>query len=392
MARPPTLIAPAADAAALLRRLGFAILFAALPIAGLLFRRGVVVLLPVGIALLCLATLLDGQQRARRTLEVAAASTTLAALAFLAGWAALSAAWAPAPFFGLERLGGALASPVLVVVAILALPDRTRAANLYLLPIGVFLGILTTLGIVVAGGAITGDEDGPGISRGLAGLALLLWPAIGWLSSRTRDVEAAALALALGVAVALGPQDAVPVALAAGACGYVLAALGGRVGALVAGCLMAGFLFATPILALVPRFAAALPIGSFGQVVRADPLRLAIGRGLGELVRLRLGGALPASVPDSLPVALWFDLGLVGILTAAVALVAGLGRAGRMAGPLLPGLVGAVATGFALACMGLGSGQAWWPACVSLTILAFVAVERGQFRTRRPRAGTLASP
>ena len=392
MARPPTLIAPAADAAALLRRLGFAILFAALPIAGLLFRRGVVVLLPVGIALLCLSTLLDGQGRARRTLEGAVASTTLAALAFLAAWATLSAAWAPAPFFGLERLGGALASPALAAVAILALPDRTRAANLYLLPIGVFLGVLTTLGIVVAGGALTGDEDGPGISRGLACLALLLWPAIGWLSSRTRDVEAAALALALGVAVALGPQDAVPVALVAGACGYVLAALGGRVGALVAGCLMAGFLFAAPILALVPRFAATLPIGSFGQVVRADPARLAIGRGLGELARLRLGGFLPASVPDSLPVALWFDLGVVGVLAAAVALVAGLGQAGRAAGPLLPGLVGAVATGFALACMGLGSGQAWWPACLSVTILAFVAVERGQFRTRRPRAGAIASP
>lgn len=387
MARPPTLIAPAADAAALLRRLGFAILFVALPIAGLLFRRGVVVLLPVGIALLCLAALLDGKGRARRSLEAAAASTTLAVLAFLAGWALLSSAWAPVPFFGLERFGGALASPVLALAAILALPERTRAANLYLLPVGVLLGVLTTLGIVVAGGAVSGDEDGPGIARGLACLALLLWPAIGWLSSRTRDVEAAALALALGIAVALGPQEAVPVALAAGACGYVLAALGGRLGAVVAGCLMAGALFATPILALAARFAALPPIGSFGDVVRADPLRLATGRGLGDLARLRLGGGLPASVPDSLPVALWFDLGFVGVLAAAVALVVGLAQAGRAAGPLLPGLVGAVTTAFALACLGMGSGQAWWPACIALTVLAFVAIERGQFRTRRPRAG-----
>ena len=51
---------PSADAAAILRRVGFAILFFAIPLSALFARRAVVVLAPVAVILLVLAAVLDG--------------------------------------------------------------------------------------------------------------------------------------------------------------------------------------------------------------------------------------------------------------------------------------------------------------------------------------------
>ena len=68
MARVSSLTAdPAADSAALLRRLGFAILMLAVPVSALFARRAIVVLVPVGIILLVIAAALDGGHRPSRS-------------------------------------------------------------------------------------------------------------------------------------------------------------------------------------------------------------------------------------------------------------------------------------------------------------------------------------
>ena len=69
---------------------------------------------------------------------------------------------------------------------------------------------------------------------------------------------------------------------------------------------------------------------------------------------------------------------------------AGLKGAATSYAPLFPGVVGAFTAAFSLACAGVGSGQAWWPAALVVLVLAFVGAQRGQFRTRRPRARDLA--
>ena len=51
---------PSSDAAAMLRRLGFWLLFFATPLAALFARRAVVVLVPLAVVLLVLAAALDG--------------------------------------------------------------------------------------------------------------------------------------------------------------------------------------------------------------------------------------------------------------------------------------------------------------------------------------------
>lgn len=50
---------PATDAALLLRRIGFGTLALVLPLAALVSRRAAVVLVPIGIALLIIATLVE---------------------------------------------------------------------------------------------------------------------------------------------------------------------------------------------------------------------------------------------------------------------------------------------------------------------------------------------
>ncbi|MFD0461126.1 hypothetical protein ACFQY9_03690 [Microvirga aerilata] len=64
MARPTIQTAnPSADAAAVLRRLGFALLFFAVPLASLFSRRALVVMAPLAVVLLVLAAALDGSAK-----------------------------------------------------------------------------------------------------------------------------------------------------------------------------------------------------------------------------------------------------------------------------------------------------------------------------------------
>ena len=58
---------------------------------------------------------------------------------------------------------------------------------------------------------------------------------------------------------------------------------------------------------------------------------------------------------------------------------------------LVPGAMAAFASAFLIACIGVGMTVMWWLTTLALAVLVFVAVERGQFRTRRPKASLLPS-
>jgi hypothetical protein len=99
MARAPLpSIDPSQDAAALLRRLGFAILALGVPASALLSRRGTVLLVPVGVSLLVLSAVLDGKFRpVRESLVRLSGSVGSVALVLGLIWAAISLVWAPQP-------------------------------------------------------------------------------------------------------------------------------------------------------------------------------------------------------------------------------------------------------------------------------------------------------
>lgn len=391
MARLPHSPADASgDAAALLRRLGFALLFAGAGVSAYLARSGLPLLLALGAVLLAVAAVLDGANRPwRSSLARIGAAPALVAVALLLGWSALSILWTPALRPAAERGAASAAVVALALVGYLGLPDRMRSANLYLAPIGTALAAVLLVAVAVG-------RDDPAaqawLARGLAVIVLLVWPSVAWLRSRARDREAVGLAVIVAGAAATLAHPGPILALAAGAIGYLAAQLGGRAGALAVGFAMAGLaLFAPVILAF------AAPLGpwtegatAWREALLSAPIRLLTGHGLEALARAPWMGRDAVALPGARLLALWYEAGVVGVLALCAAIVTGLRSVGASWPVLLPGVAATVVTAFGLALSGLGRGETWWAAALALTALAFVMVERGQFRTRRPRLPSFA--
>jgi hypothetical protein len=400
MARPsPVPADPAADAAMLLRRLGFAILMIVLPVAALFARRALVVLAPVGIALLVIAAALDGTARPLRqgTARLAFSSGGIAG-GILILWCGLSLIWTPFKAEAAERLFNIVGTLAMAVAGYLALPDRMRSANLYLLPIGIGAATLAAawLGIAALQRGLPDDAATQNFERGLVVAVLLVWPSLAWLRSRERDLEALLLAVAVAVAVVLAPFPLPLAGLVVGAIAFALTSAHPRLGVRVSAILMAALLVLAPILPFLVRPAAALLLGAgdpiigilevWRSVVLDEPARLVTGHGFETALRGRSVGLLPENAPRTLLFEVWYDLGLVGAISGAVALYLAVMAAGRDHPPLVPGVMASFASAFTLACLGIGTAQMWWFTALVVTVLIFTAAERGQFRTTRPKA------
>lgn len=398
-------IDPALDAAALLRRVGFFGLFVIVPVVAQVARRATAILAPISVALLIIASAIDGRQRPLRP----AGARLLGAPAFLAGllvlvWMALSLAWTPFLGAASERLANLVATIALTLAGYLALPDRMRSANLYLLPLGVTAAAIVAIVLGLFGDSLmrgVADDDNA-LDRGLTLLALLLWPAMTWLRSRRRDREALGLAVIVAAALALSPNLTQIAALAVGALAFAVTSFRPRLGVGLTAGIAAGLLAVAPLLPFLARpvgvalFGPLAPgvvtLKTWQRIVTSEPVRLITGHGFETTIRGRLVGLLPPSAPSTAPFALWYELGIVGALAAAFALHASIRRAGRDAPVLVPGAMAGFAAAFAIACIGVGLTVVWWLTTLAVTILVFVAIERGQFRTRRPKVGRLKLP
>lgn len=397
-ASPPT-ADPAAEAAALLRRVGFATLLLAVPAAALVTRRGVVVLVPIGVSLLALAAALDGAYRPlRESWRAVIASPAGIAAAIVLAWSALSLIWTPFPAQGVDRLFSLVATVGMAVVGYLALPDRMRSANLYLIPLGV--GFAAGVGAAVALLGAPGGRDpeivAQNLDRGLTVLALMVWPAASWLRSRGRQAETLVVAALAALVIVIGPTATPAIALAIGALAFGATVVFPKNGVRFAAYAMAGLLALGPLIPFILRPIATLFLASqhptmrtmriWRSVVAGEPERLVTGHGFETALRGRLEGLLPVNAPNTILFELWYELGLIGALAAAFALYAAVTACGRRSPPLVPGMVAAFATAFAFACLGIGTAQMWWFTALALVVLVFVAIERGQFRTTRPKA------
>jgi hypothetical protein len=399
MARAPTpAVDPAEEAAALLRRLGFAILVLLVPATALIARRAVVVLAPIGILLMVLAAMIDGDRLAlgAAARRIGRSRGGLAAGLVLA-WCALSLLWTPFVGPASERLFNILLTIALVLAGYVSLPERMRTANLYLIPVGALAaamaGIVLGVGSTGRGGF---DEDGQSLDRGLMILTLFLWPAVAWLRSRGHSLEALGLAAVGALAVALGPTFLALAALIVGALVYMATEVNPRFGARATAIAIAGLLALAPLLPFLAVGLASAVLGTghpsvasldvWRQVILSEPGRLITGHGFETALRARLVGYLPANAPTTLLFEIWYELGVVGALAAAVALYEGVKIAARDHPPLVPGQMAAFASAFTLACLGIGTAQSWWFSALAALVLIFVAAERGQFRTARPKA------
>lgn len=386
---------PSADAAAMLRRLGFAILFFAIPLGALLTRRAVVVLAPVAVVLLVLAWALDGGARnARERLLDTLVSPGGLAGSILLFWTALSLVWTPFVPEASERLLNIIGMIAMAVVGYLAVPERMRSANLYLLPVGVGLSALT--GMILAWRGSSLDPDGQNLERGMIVLVLFVWPAVAWLHSRGRNLEALALAVMVAIAALLTADSPALPGLAVGAVVFALTTFNQSAGARITASLMAGLLLLGPVVPFILKPLAKFGLGAgsaagasldvWRRIVLNEPLRLLTGHGLETALRGRIFGLVPPAAPSTFLFEVWYELGLVGAVAGAVLLYRAALAAGRQRPTLGPGILAAFATAFALACLGIGTALVWWFTALVVVMLIFVAVERGQFRTTRPKA------
>lgn len=387
---------PSADAAAMLRRIGFATLFFAIPLAGLFTRRALVILAPLAIVLIVLAAFLDGSTRhSRDRLIGLAASPAGIAGAVLLVWMGLSLIWTPFLPQASERVLNLAAMALVALAGYLALPERMRSANLYLLPIGVGLAALIALFLGVQDDRRAAFDE-QSLERGMTVLVLLLWPAVSWLHSRGRSLGALLLALAVAVQTLFTPSGLPLYGLVAGAVVFAVTAASPPAGARLTALAMAGLLLLAPVLpfVLTPLAEALLGAASPATVsldvwrglILDEPLRLLTGHGLETALRGRAFGLVPAAAPFSVLFEIWYDLGAVGAVAGAVLLYRSAAAQEGHRFVLEPGIMAAFASAFTLGCLGFGTLQIWWFTALTVVVLVFVAVGRGQFRTTRPKA------
>ncbi|CAH1652819.1 MAG: peptide ABC transporter permease [Chelatococcus sp.] len=391
-----TVLDPAADAAALLRRIGFALLVVAVPVAALVTRRAAVIMEPIGVALLVMAALLDGQARMLATVRRIVTSRAGLAVLMLVGWAALSLIWTRFPSTGGNKLINILGAIVLALAGTAALPERVRSSNLYLTGIGVAAAAMLAIALAMVGQSDDDPDAAASLGRGLAGLALMIWPALAWLVSRQRNMLALALSAVSAVAMVAGAVPMALLAFALSAFVFGLTSIRPKMGIRVVSWGMAGIVLAAPFMPFVLQPLVKLAFGvahpwtetmrAWTSIVRADPLRLITGYGFDASLRGRVAGEIPVTAPTGLPFEIWYELGLVGAVSLALALGWAAQRAAAAHAVLVPGITAALTAGFVLACMGAGTAIAWWVTTLSITAIAFVAIERGQFRTSRPKA------
>lgn len=381
---------PAEQAAQLLFRIGFGIICIALPLSAIVSRRALVVVAPIGIVVLVSAALMmKGRDEPLLRVSRALASPAGLAALFLLFWSALSLLWTPYPVPGAERLIRLASSAAIAVAAVVALPERMRASNLYLVAIGVGCAAVAALGVALLRPYWTEPTI---LERAVALIALLAWPAVAWLAMKRRTIAGMAIAAGVGALALSLPGPLILPALLIGAV-LLGGALNNRRGAAAAFAAAAVVLvLGAPLIALVASLLAPQE-SDFGRtmqvwadIIVADPSRLITGHGVETVLRNRISAALDPSAPTSLLFEVWYELGVLGALALTVALVfvaLSLSRLSRTLGSF--GL-GCLAFAFALSVLGLGTSQTWWMTALVTVAIVFCAVANGEYRTERPPA------
>ncbi|WP_152016794.1 MULTISPECIES: peptide ABC transporter permease [unclassified Bosea (in: a-proteobacteria)] len=391
---------PATDAALLLRRIGFATLALALPLASLVSRRAAVVLVPIGVILLSIAALIEAPRWFAGNIRAAIFSRAGVTLWALVGWAVLSLIWSPYTGSATEKAANLFLAVALGFAGAAALPERMRASNLNLAALGAGAAAIFALGLLLTealGPVDSRAADAAGsVERGISVVLIMSWPALAWLLSRERGLTALGLALVVGLLALSRIEDGEAMAMLCGAIAFGAVSANRIVGARLMGGIMAGLMLLAPLLPflLLPFFRLSPAVFStvgvgldiWADIISSRPVQLITGHGLDTVLRGRTTGALPLEVPTTILFETWYELGLVGAATAALCLYFAVSAAGRMPGALAAGGVAAYVTAFALAALGFASFQTWWLMTLTAVALLFTAIARGQYRTERPVA------
>lgn len=393
------LVDPAADAAAMLLRLGFAIFALVIPSATLMSRWVIVVLVPIGAVLLILAAILKGDpSRVLGQLGASLGNVPGLTAVLLALWAIASLLWAPNPATGAERLFKALGVVLLGTLAVQALPRKMRASNLHLLTIGVALGALLILA------ASLGEHFGitalrfPSATPGRAAILLscLGWVGAAWLLIKDRRSLAVVLMALVFLAALFGPSGDAVLPIGIGFLVFAIAWVAPERAGTLLGALTGGVVLFAPLIVFLSGALSDLPPLKPGNILEklalwrdlmlTDPVALLTGRGFEAAVLAREAGRIPSDAPVTLISDIWFDLGLIGALGLAIVAFGVFRAVGRFGLEVAPLALAGLASAFVYALVERGATQTWWLNGMVVFALVLMSVERGRYRTVRPRA------
>jgi hypothetical protein len=383
----------AAAAANLLLRLGLAVAFVATPLALLVSQRSIFILAPIAGALTFSAGMvLAPRMRMREIFALLVSPAGLAAL-FLAFWALASLLWTPFPGEAAPRLLKTFATFLSVLPVASALPERSKAANLYLLPLGVALAAFGAIFLDARGLSEPEDADAETIVHAAEAMLLLLWPALATTALRNRLTLSTGLAIVvLAAAIAIR----IPAALAATAVAALVFAAANadprRAGRWIGLFGAASFVFAPALPLLVgpligdDAFGPLLSLKTWNGMIVNDGVRMITGHGFNFVGSGLWHGYLPWQAPRSVLFETWTDLGLIGALAAAgltyLAFQAAAAQSSRLSPFMLAGLTYVSAMGV----FGAATIQLWWITALALALAAFSLAARGDFTTARPTA------
>ena len=388
---------PAKDAARLLGWFGLSVLMIGAPVVGVLSRRALLVLLPVGIAILAAGYFLSVSRIGLQALRDAFATPIGLCGLFVGGWTALSLAWTPFPELALPRLTATVATVLAAAVIIAHLPERRLQSSLYLLPAGLALTAVATTALALLGPVSFrgGTEFDPSLlERSVLTLAVLLWPGIGALAAFARWRLAAALAALIAASLAVADARIAMAVFAAAALAFAAAAGAARPLGKSLAVVFAGLVLLAPLLpfVLAPLARAVPPVGAstvsamsdWRDLVAGDLPRLLTGHGLNEA---RLGttlGFLPPHTPRTILFEVWYDLGVLGASALAALLALGLRAAGEAAPHVAPPLLGGLVATLTIAVFGVATVELWFVTLVSLQAIAFGLLARSSRSSRPP--------
>ena len=391
---------PAADAAALLNRIGIGLLLLVVPTLLMGARHPVFVLYPVGAMVVIVAALLDPQSHAAAQVRLGLLSPTMAAFLLFFLWSWVSLLWAPDQADAALRFGKVMGALVLGLIAVAFMPDRTRLANLNIAPIG--LGLAVIIGLFLTAfwrvrGAWLHFGDDASLVRGTLGAVVLLWPALGALGLRGSWGWAALLAAFVAVLALASGVALAAFALVVGILTFALSLRRPMLAAnLVAGVtallLLTGPLL--PVLAdwLMPHVAGVPGLHAMlGTVAAWQPIfaseggSLLIGHGIDAAAQSAKLGLLPSAAANGILFQLWFDLGLLGALFGAIMIGLGVRATARADARLAPFMVAGIASALTIAVAHFTLSQIWWVNVVGIAGVAIAHNLRGGYLEERPK-------
>jgi hypothetical protein len=393
----------AGDASQLLSRVGYVVLALAAPSAVTLSSRALFVLFPIGVALLLVAAALDPAAGFAERLRGLGRSPVAWAAVALFGWATLSLLWSPFPTSGVQHLLKLGATALATVLVIASGREHMRATDLYLFPIGVLLTMGTILVLWFA--AQQGlESDASRINAGATAIVVMLFPALGGLAARGRNGYARALMmLAFAYIFAIGAA-ATAAALLIGFAALTFALSDTRRTVADLSWLAAGLILICP---LVPAIAPTLShwlfharladlhapyptLSAAARLILHDEARLLTGHGFDTVVRGVEAGLLPAQSPRVAVFEIWYELGIVGALVAAIGVWLGFRAIGEMAPRLAPYMAATLACDLTLGFLVEDSTQMTWVTLLAISAIGVGVAARSQYRTTRPSAASLA--